>query len=570
MCGSHFIKDVKSHVNTNTPTQWTLQILHTNDMHSRFEETSSVLSTCTQRDKAEKKCYGGFARIAHLVRKWKQSAYPTLFLNAGDTFQGTAWYYLYKWEIVAKFLNILKPDVITLGNHEFDNGIDGLLPFLKNASFPIVVSNLDLSEEPEIAAIVKKSIVLNVNGRKIGIVGYVTSEPGIVHPTGRIIVKNEIESIRNEINRLKKEEGVNIFIGLGHSGYEVDKKIAAEVEDLDLIVGGHSHSFLSNGIKLDKEIPTGSYPTAIKQKNGKIVYIVQAYESTKYIGRLFATFDNDGNIIDIFGKPMLLDYKVPQAPDVLQELEKYRPGLDEFKNKPIGYSKVLLMGERDVVRKRESNLGNLITDAMIEYNLEQYTGHDGWTDAAIATINGGAIRCSINKTSGEPLTYEDAIHAFALGNVIGKTKLKGWQIVQMLEHSVAQHEIGRNDIQYSGQFLHFSGLQVTYDLTQPVGSRVLYRNGVLIRCSKCLEPKYYKLHLNRTYTIIMDTFLYGGGNGYTMIKTENSTWTSLDVPLDIVLAKYVEKTKYYIHAESNKRIKFYSPQRTSVIRKNSP
>lgn len=135
----------------------------------------------------------------------------------------------------------------SLGNHEFDNGVAGLVPFVQNATFPILSSNLNLTNEPELNATnLAKSTVIDVNGTKVGIIGYLTPDTKVLSSTGNVIFEDEIAAISEETKRLK-ETGVNILIALGHSGFTMDKKIAEEVADIDLVIGGHTNTFLYNG-----------------------------------------------------------------------------------------------------------------------------------------------------------------------------------------------------------------------------------------------------------------------------------------------------------------------------------
>lgn len=134
-----------------------------------------------------------------------------------------------------------------MGNHEFDDGVDGLIPFLNNVTFPVLAANLNLTNEPELDATpLAKSTVLNVNGTSVGIIGYLTPDTKSLATTGYVIFEDEIEAVSAEAKRLK-ENGVNILIALGHSGFTKDQEIAAAVEDIDLVIGGHTNTFLYNG-----------------------------------------------------------------------------------------------------------------------------------------------------------------------------------------------------------------------------------------------------------------------------------------------------------------------------------
>lgn len=200
-----------------------------------------------------------------------------------------------------------------MGNHEFDDGVKGLIPFIDNATFPIVTANLDLSKQPDLAATnLKNSTILEINGRKIGVIGYLTPETKILSTTENVIFEDEVESIRKEAKKLK-EQGVDILIALGHSGFETDKRIAREVEDIDLVIGGHTNTFLYGGAAPDVEVPEGFYPTEVQQASGRKVYVVQAYAYTKYLGNFTASFDARGELTHIEGNPILVDASVEQV-----------------------------------------------------------------------------------------------------------------------------------------------------------------------------------------------------------------------------------------------------------------
>ena len=201
----------------------------------------------------------------------------------------------------------------SLGNHEFDDGIEGLVPFINEAQFPIVTANLDLSGEPSLkSSKLLNSTIIQVHGTQIGVIGYLTPSTKNIARTENVNFLDEVEVIREEAKKLKAQ-GINILIALGHSGFETDEKIAREVEDIDLVIGGHSNTFLYTGEKPDSEIPEGLYPTEVVQKNGRKTYVVQAYAYTKYLGNINVTFDKNGEITFIQGNPILVDSKIEQV-----------------------------------------------------------------------------------------------------------------------------------------------------------------------------------------------------------------------------------------------------------------
>ncbi|XP_073812053.1 protein 5NUC-like [Musca autumnalis] len=490
-------------------------ILHNNDMHARFEQTSVDSGKCTKEMANTDKCYGGFARVAYEVRKFRQEAKnggpPVLYLNAGDTYTGTAWFYVFKDNITSAFLNKLQPDAISLGNHEFDEDVEGLIPFLNKAEFPVLTANLDLSNQPELrtAKNLQNSTVLDVNGVKVGVIGYLTPETQNLTKAKDIIFTDEVEAINKEAARLKSE-GINIIIALGHSGYMRDQEIAAQCPDVDLVIGGHTNTFLYNGEQPDAERIDGPYPTVVNQTSGKRVPVVQAYAYTKYLGKLHVQFDKDGNLLEFDGTPILLNASVPREDDVLQLLETYRPAVEALENDIVGHTKVHLEGRSEICRSEECNLGNLVADSMIHARVLDDLGGAYWTDAAIAFIQGGGIRNSIEKRSDGSILAADAVGVLPFNNDLYVTKISGKTLLGALEHSAIMHE--RDS---SGGFLQMSGVHVTYDYNRPAGNRVVSAE---VRCAACSVPTFEPLDQTKHYNVIVPFFLLDGGDGHTFVE----------------------------------------------------
>ncbi|CAB0040153.1 unnamed protein product [Trichogramma brassicae] len=521
---------------TDKPEVLRIRIIHTNDMHARFEQTSRRSGICNSQDAASDQCYGGFARIAHLVRTIRNSStsdLPVFFLNAGDTYQGTKLFTAYKWKIVAKFLNILKPDAASLGNHEFDDGVKGLVPFLNNVTFPVVTANLDLSDEPSLTHTknLKNYTIFEVKNRKIGVIGYLTPETTTISQTGDVKILDEVPVVQKFADELKAQ-GVDIIIALGHSGYEVDKKIAREVDGVDLVIGGHTNTFLFDGKVPDLEQSEGFYPTEVVQKSGRKAYVVQAYAYTKYLGNLFVDFDREGEISRIRGNPILVDHTIPQDQDVLEELKVWVEPLANVTKRVVGKTKVLLQGGEKTCRLWECNFGNMLTDAMIRYNAMNYQG-DGWTDAPIAIHQSGGIRASIEKTNKGKVIMEDLITAFPFGTKVVKVDVSAEILRQAVEHSV-HDRLSMNETAHGGAFLQMSGLKVTYDLEKPKGSRAV---DIQVRCGNCSVPVYEPIDPDATYKILIPNFMYLGGDGFKMFK--NTKMYDSDMVIADLVADYI-------------------------------
>jgi 5'-nucleotidase/UDP-sugar diphosphatase len=237
----------------------TLHILHINDLHSRIQPINRFDSTCPAEDDAAGECFGGVARVATAINTLRDeltaAGENVIVLDAGDQFQGSLMYTTYKGDVEAEFMQAIGFDAMAVGNHEFDDGPDNFIRFLQVVDFPVLSGNLDLSQNDALDAEVEDTIVLDVNGVQVGIVSALatdtaeTSSPG---PT--VIFQAEIDAIQNDVDALT-EQGVDIIIALTHVGLPVDMRIAEAVTGLDVIVGGHSHTYLS------ATIPTGPGPT---------------------------------------------------------------------------------------------------------------------------------------------------------------------------------------------------------------------------------------------------------------------------------------------------------------------
>ena len=214
----------------------------------------------------------------------KENSTNVVWVNAGDFYQGTVWYTQFKWSVVSKFNNLLDFDAMTLGNHEFDDKIAGLVPFLKNQTCPFVVSNIDSSKVPEMEGLTVPSLKINRGGKVIGMVGYITPDTKFISIPEDLIFIDEIVALTAEVKKLH-DEGVDIIIALGHSGYDKDIEIAAKVPHIDIVVGAHTHSFLyspSPGSENPSiETVRGPYPSLVDNPAGHKTIVVQAYAHTK-------------------------------------------------------------------------------------------------------------------------------------------------------------------------------------------------------------------------------------------------------------------------------------------------
>ncbi|XP_028578749.2 5'-nucleotidase [Podarcis muralis] len=500
-----------------------LTILHTNDVHARVEQTSRDSGKCVGQD-----CYGGVARRATEIRRIRAAQRNVLLLDAGDQYQGTVWFSFFKGQEVVRFMNLLGYDAMTIGNHEFDNGVNGLLdPLLKNVKFPVVSANIKANQKlaSNITGYFLPYKILEVGSEKVGIVGYTSKEtPVLSNPGPDLTFEDEVTALQPQVDKLITL-GVNKIIALGHSGFTVDKNIAQKVRGVDVVVGGHTNTFLYTGTPPSNDIPAGKYPFTVKSDDGRDVPVVQAYAFGKYLGYLNVVFNDKGDVIRASGNPILLNSSIPEAEDVKAEVDKMHLQLQNYSSREIGKTIVYLNGTSQACRFQECNMGNLICDAVV-YNNLRHPDDKQWNHVSMCIINGGGIRGPIDEQSKNgTITLEELLSVLPFGGTFDLLQIKGSTLKEAFEHSVYRHGEG------TGELLQVSGIQVVYDLSESPGSRVV---SLKVLCTECRVPVYEPLQLEKTYKVLLPSFLAGGGDGYHMLKGSSNNHSSGDLDVDVV------------------------------------
>ncbi|PDT11890.1 5'-nucleotidase C-terminal domain-containing protein [Rhizobium sp. M1] len=469
-----------------------LNILHINDFHSRIESINKFDSTCSAEEEGKKECFGGAARLKTAIDQRRQalSGKNVLLLNAGDNFQGSLFYTTYKGAAEAEFLNLMKFDAMTVGNHEFDDSEDGLATFLDKVQFPVVTANVKATAASKLGDRVKPSLVLDVGGQKIGIVGAVTNDtPELSSPGPNVTIADDVQSITSAVQELKGQ-GVNKIIALTHVGYPRDLALIAKIPDVDVVVGGHSHSLLSN---TDPKAE-GPYPTMVDNPGGYKVPVVQAASYSKYLGDIVVNFDDSGVVKDAKGDPILIDSSFTPDPAVVTRVAELAKPIEELRKKVIGASEAPIEGDRKVCRVKECSMGNLVADAMLDRTKNQ--------GVTIAVQNGGGLRASID---GGDVTQGEVITVLPFQNTLATFEATGADVVKALENGVSQIDQG------AGRFPQVAGLKFSFDQSKPVGSRV---RDVQVKEGDSFAP----IDQAKTYKLATNNFMRAGGDGYSIFK----------------------------------------------------
>ena len=414
--------------------------------------------------------------------------------------KGTMWFSEFKYEPIVKFGNLLNWTAMGLGNHDFDLGAADLADFSHQTNFDLLAANLEQSAADENQINFKASKIMEVNGVRIGIIGYITSNtPNITGPKlPTLTFLDEIESVRKEAQRLKSlQPPIDILIALGHAGYAKDKEMAEKVPEIDIVVGGHSHSFLYTGqVTSDMVEPVeGEYPTYVTQSTEKVVPEVQTYKYSKYLGFLRLNFDSEGELLEPVNGDgvstadvVLLGKSYPRNGWIERELETYRGQLSKYYAQ-VGETNVLLEKHSHV----ESNIGNVLTDSMAKYST--------WNDTNIAFMNDGGIRGTIDIGS---ITGEDMIGVLPFGNTVDRVTMYGKSIKGVLEEYAAG--LCADQTCDPTSFLQISGLKLVIDVyPDNSGSRVTSLK------EKC-GGSWCDLDMEKLYPVALISYLANGGS----------------------------------------------------------
>ncbi len=426
-----------------------LRILYVNDFHGFADP---------YQPPGSQEKLGGVAYLAAEVKKLRREK-PTLLLAAGDMIQGNSWANLFQGKSSIALMNLMHFDAMVVGNHEFDFGQEVLKKRIAEAHFPVLGANVEGFQDG-----LKPYVIKDLQGLKVAVIGVVTPDtPQATNPCNVRGLKflTPEASLEKYLPELKKK--ADLVLVLSHIGYQADRELAAKVQGIGVIVGGHSHTKLLE-------------PAVV---NGTIV--VQAWEHAKALGVLDLQVE-DGNIKHFQGRLEMIKPAQGRADKAVQALvKKYAARVYAVLGEKIGKTEVDLDGAH--VRARETNLGDFLADI-----FRQAAGADA------ASINGGGIRAGIAKG---PITIKDIYTVLPFDNYLVAIKLTGKQIKEALEHGVSGLEQG------AGRFPQVSGLSFTYSRRAPAGSRVKeIRIG-----GQPLDPQ-------KEYAVATNDFMAAGGDGY--------------------------------------------------------
>ena len=513
-----------------------LTILHVNDSHSYLAGTADLILVDGEKTYAD---LGGWARLASVVDRERRQRKNVALLHAGDAVQGGLYFMKYGGRPEMELLDRLGFDAMTLGNHEFDKGADFLAGFLKYTEVPILGANVDASGVPQLADRIKPYVVLKYGDERVGVIGLTTPDTAFISSPGPGVRFGDVVETARKYVRELEGEGIDKIILLTHIGYENDKKLAASVAGVDVIVGGHSHTLLGREMQTDFGKvglrSAGPYPTEVRGPDGEAVYVVTAWKWSRVLGALNISFDDKGRVVRIGPRPLLLvgsstflrkvegkKVRLP-SPDMIAAndwLYSTPPAFPAVRDKKTAaflapFTKGVQALHEDVIGVASADIptievpgvsasgldlphGSLLASLVARSMLDKLA--ETGRPADVALQNGGGVRESISQGK---VTVGTAYAVLPFGNTLVTLDVTGDRLRQTLEYGVTRSE---------GAFPYVAGARYVADMTRPQGQRI---TSVEVR----LEGKWLPLDSARTYRLVTNSYLARGGDGYAMLKT---------------------------------------------------
>ncbi len=455
-----------------------LTILHTNDVHGRLEPFKYGKN---------KDLTGGMARRATLIKKIESSNKNVITVDAGDIAQGSLFFNIFNGTPDVKLMHSAGYDIATLGNHEFDKGLSVTKEIVKHSGFPFVSANLVFTEDKELQEMVKPYIIRNYNGLDVAFIGLIAENlKTLVNNLKNVEVLDSIETTKAIIKDINLQ--ADLIVVISHMGVSADIELAKSIPEIDVIIGGHSHTLLS-------------YPK-IFNKNSDKTLVVQGGEFGAHLGRLDIAI-KDKEIKNYYYNLIPVDFKIKPDPVIQEKIAVLAREIEKYKTKKVGELTVSIGDEGHNARTALVKQGNLVTKA-IKYRFPE-------VDAVLQ--NAGGLRLQRTITPGG-LTSADVLEIYPFENTIITLELKGRDLKSVLETS------SRFYPRENGGFLQSIGLEYTINkdnspqliaddgltIIKP-GNRV---SEVKVNGSELENDKYYKIALNN--------YMFNGGNGYSQFK----------------------------------------------------
>lgn len=468
-----------------------LTILHTNDQHAHLASFDKYGRQCAPGQELTGECRGGSARVASAVARERVREANVILLDAGDQFQGTLFFTVHRGRACAALMNLLDYDAMTLGNHEFDEGSRVLADFLRLLQFPALAANMSVADASPLAGLVRPWTVLDVRGRRVGVIGAAHPEtPMMSSPGPGLAFADPVPAVRRAVEALSRR-AVDIVVVLSHLGLDGDRRLAEQVSGLDVIVGGHSHLLLANTVAG----AAGPCPLVEHGPDRGVTLIVTAGFWSAYLGRLRVVFDARGRAVSWTGEPVALDASVRPDPVASALVERLAEPLRAAQARVLGETRATLPVAS--CRTGECLPGDLRAEALLEATRGQGT--------SAALVNAGSVRSDI---PAGPIRYGTLQTVYPFADKIVVVSLSGAALRVALEHGLSA--LGTHD--GTGRFLQVAGLRYVFDSSAPAGRRL--REVFAADADGAYRP----LDDAVEYRVAVSNYLLRGGDGYAVFR----------------------------------------------------
>jgi 2',3'-cyclic-nucleotide 2'-phosphodiesterase (5'-nucleotidase family) len=455
-------------------------ILHTNDIHAHLDEFNHGGTFCSKQEKASGECYGGVARIKTIVDQYRQKSPNVLLLDAGDEFTGTLFFQVFKTKPIAEFMNIVKYDAMTIGNHEFDKGQAALVDFLADLKFPVLSSNIDFSKSLLNASNVKPYHIYPQH--KLAVIGFILKGAAAVSSNVKdVTFMDPVPVVQKYVNDLHAQ-GIKRIICLSHNGYQDDMDLAARTSGINLIVGGHSHTLLLKNSTVAK----GPYTTQVKNLDGKVTHIVQAHRYGNYVGRVDVEWDASDELVGIQGEPILLDQSVKQNEELQAKVQLMKKDFEPLINDIVATALEEFKSCRGG-NDYECPLAELVADCLLEDKSYE----------ADASFQGyGGLRAGFTKGA---VSAADLFTMLPFGNTNAYFDVTGKELFDLIEGLIQKTNLKTGNPITSA--MQFGNLQ--YTLKKDVKPSL-----------QSVTIKGQPLDLKKSYKIVGSDFNVKGGDNF--------------------------------------------------------
>ena len=470
--------------------QTPLTILHTSEHHG----------TVLPLDAGPYAGLGGVARRATLLATVRKEVNNVLLLDSGDLLVGSAMSAVFRGEADIAAMNLMRYDALGLGNHDFDFGLEHLMTLKRQAKFPFLCTNV----RPRTANICQRFAIKPLGAVRVLLIGLIgkSNYPDTFNRAALrdLDFQDPIEAARAVI--AEQREQVELVVAITHEETDEDLALARAVPGLDVIIGGHTRGF--DGLIAPAE--DSPVQGRVELAGGGPIF-VKTHRQGRTLGRLDLLY-HDRTVMVAEARNLPVDADARPDLAVSQLIDEYGGRLNEETGHVIGHTTANLDGERETIRTRETNLGNLLADL-----ARRETG------AEVTLVNSGIVRGSV--VSG-PVTYRRLMEVLPLDSGLAVLTLTGAQLRTALENSVSRLP------EPNGRFLQTSGIGYAVDPVAPIGARVaaVQIHGVP------LDPA-------RRYSVAVTRFIADGGDGYSVFL-EASNRQDFDVPLRDLLAQALE------------------------------